>query len=137
MTMLPKRHDKKIEFLRDSFTFILPLVFPIWALLFSETCVRTTSWDSRLLPSRLAPAAPSVGAKPRPCAPSCPDLSGAAVYKTATYHCTARTTLGSFSGAGKKKHVLFINTAIEQRYGCANRTRINLYYLCETIHVGV
>ncbi|KAI4816457.1 hypothetical protein KUCAC02_008784 [Chaenocephalus aceratus] len=76
---------------------------------------------NRLLPSRLAPAAPALGAKSRRSAPICPALR--------LQHCT---NLGSVYVAGKKTRLVYQHTAIEQRYGCNNRTRIDLFYLCVT-----
>lgn len=73
---------------------------------------------------------PGLGAKTRhTLSRICLDLSGAPFYETATQHCV---TLGSFYVSQKNNNntrLVYRHTAIEQRYGCTNRTRIDSYYL--------
>lgn len=85
------------------------------------------------------PAATSgLGAKTRPCAMRT-DRSSAPTpgrpQTQSTQHTTQRDCVLS-PALEKKRRLVYQHTAIEQRYGCTNRTRIDVYYLWVTTFRG-
>lgn len=109
---------------RDSFTFILISMSHLVSFLRTLLFVRARNmprWVRKAPPVLSGPGCP--GSRRQNSAQR--TYLPRSVYKTATQHCATLVSFYVIGGVKKNRNV-YQHTAIEQRYGCKNRTRIDL-----------